>query len=115
MKSVGTQSSYYNSGEAAQKLGKNKKQGCFLCVNMGWCVWIWEVSKHELNLCSSIVFRGGRKAKERRKEMKTDICLLAKRNLIKMKYSIYKKKNSKMHVLFTERDPRRLPLILSSC
>ena len=41
MKSVGTQSSYYNSGEAAQKLGKNKKQGCFLCVNMGWCVWIW--------------------------------------------------------------------------
>ena len=66
---------------------------------------MWEVNKHGLNLCSSIFFGGGRKVKEKRKEMKTDLCPLAKRNLINRKYSIYKKKNSKMHVLFTERDP----------
>ena len=65
------------------------------CVNMVWCVWIWEVSKHGLNLCSSILFGGGRKAKERRKEMKTDLCPLAKRNIIKRKYSTIKRKTLK--------------------
>ena len=34
------------------------------------------------------LFRGGRKAKEKRKEMKTELCPPAKRNLIKRKYSI---------------------------
>lgn len=32
-----------------------------------------EVDKHGLNLCSSIT-GGGRKVKERRKEVKTDLC-----------------------------------------
>lgn len=50
-----------------------------------------EVSKHGLNLCPSILFGGGRKAKERRKEMKTDLCPPAKRILIQRKYSIDKK------------------------
>jgi hypothetical protein len=31
---------------------------------------MWEVIKHEVNLCSSILFGGGRKVKERKKEMK---------------------------------------------
>lgn len=34
-----------------------------------------EVDKHGLNLCSSILFGGGRKVKERRKEMETDLWL----------------------------------------
>ena len=54
---------------------KRKKQVFLIFVNMGWCVWIWEVSKHGLNLCSSILFGGGRKVKERRKKVKTDLWL----------------------------------------
>ena len=34
---------------------------------------MWEVNKHRLNLCSSILFGGGKKAKKRRKEMKTEL------------------------------------------
>ena len=37
-----------------------------VCVDMGWCVRMWEVNKHEVNLCSSIFFGGGRKVKERK-------------------------------------------------
>jgi len=40
---------------------------------MAWCAWMWEVNKHGLNLSSSILFRGGRNMKERRKEMKTEL------------------------------------------
>jgi len=57
-------------------------------VDMGWCVRTWEVNKHEVNLCSSIFFGGGRKVKERKKEMKIELCLSSKRYLINMKYSI---------------------------
>ena len=39
------------------------------------CMVVWEVNKHGLNLWSSILFRGGRKAKERKKEMKTELWL----------------------------------------
>ena len=69
MKARGTQSSCWNTGEVAQE----PCRGFSLCVDMRWCVWMWEVNKHGLNLCSSILFRGGRKAKERKKEMKTEL------------------------------------------
>ena len=65
----GTQGSCQNTGEAAQE----PCRGLSLCVGMGWCAWVWEVNKHGLNLCSSILFGEERKAKERRKEMKTEL------------------------------------------
>ena len=65
----GTQGSCQNTGEAAQE----PCRGLSLCVGMGWCAWMWEVNKHRLNLCSSILFGGGKKAKKRRKEMKTEL------------------------------------------
>ena len=80
----GTQNSCYNTGEAALQTFR----GFSLCVDTGQSVWLWEVNEHELDLRSSFLFSRGRKARERRKEMKTELCPLAKRNLIKRKYSI---------------------------
>ena len=60
MKPRGTQSGCLNTGEAAWE----PFRGLPLCVDMGWCVWMWKFSKHGLNLCSSILFRGGRKVEE---------------------------------------------------
>ena len=84
VRSRGAQKSCYNTGEAALQTFR----GVSLPVDTGQSVWLWEVNEHELNLCSSILFRGGRKAKEKRKEMKTELCPPAKRNLIKRKYSV---------------------------
>ena len=41
VKSRGTQSNCYNTGEAVQE----SFRGFSLCVDMGWCVWMWEVNK----------------------------------------------------------------------
>ena len=76
------------NSEAVRGWGPDGGRGVSLPVDTGQSVWLWEVNEHELNLCSSILFRGGRKAKEKRKEMKTELCPPAKRNLIKRKYSI---------------------------
>ena len=42
---------------------------------------MWGVNKHGLNLYSSILFGRGRKAKERKKEMKTEFWLFSKEEL----------------------------------
>ena len=65
---------------------------------------MWDISKHGLNLCSSILFGRGRKVKGRRKEMKTELWLFSKELNQKEIFNL-KKENSKMCVLFNERDP----------
>ena len=64
VRSRGAQKSCYNTGEAALQTFR----GVSLPVDTGQSVWLWEVNEHELNLCSSILFRGGRKAKEKRRK-----------------------------------------------
>ena len=56
-------------------------------------------------MCSYILFGRGRKAKERKKEMKTEFWLFSKEELNQKEIFNLKKENSKMCVLFNERDP----------